>query len=108
MNIETGAENHEREKFKLKKIPEIIKLSVYMLIKKLWRVQTIFLILSFIATILLLLTFFRYDARLHKLIHHKDFDKMLVMECNLLITKLVSVKKSTFVNSCVEKTTDLL
>lgn len=84
MNIETGAENHERERFNLKKIPEFICLSVYILIRKLWRLQTILLLLAIIASAILLFTLFHYDARLRTLLRYKDFDSVQVIKCGHL------------------------
>lgn len=80
MNIETGVENGERERFNLKNIPKFICLSVYILIRKLWRVQTIFLILAIIASAILLFTLFNYDARLRTLLRYKNVDSVQVIK----------------------------
>lgn len=78
MATETGVENHERQKFSLKKLLELISLSVYILIRKLWRVQTIFAVLTIIASSTLLFTFFYYDARLRTVLRQKS--KMQVIK----------------------------
>ncbi|XP_055298025.1 polypeptide N-acetylgalactosaminyltransferase 5-like isoform X2 [Sitodiplosis mosellana] len=75
MSIEAGVQNREREAFNLKKLPEFISLCVYILKRKIWRVQTIFVI-PIIMLVVLLLILVHYDARLRTSLRHKDFHEI--------------------------------